>query len=499
MRRALITVVLLAACSTEPAAGAVRACRAPGRDQCPSSTGSFSDPLQHRGRANTHTFIETTDIVVDGSILYACTGVRGLSIFDAREAAPELLVEKVAPRGELADASFPRCQHVGLDSALSRVVITNRGDEIQPQSWLALFDVSDPSSPRELGTWFPPSGSIEGVALSGNRLYAAAHSAGVYVLDVADDGSMHQVANVDPPDGDAWQVALQDDRLLVADGPAGLRIYDVSARDMDPEPVGHVPLPGTSRDVIFEGDRAYVAASSHLAIVGLDDTPRALVEHPVEGTALALAMVEPGIVAVAEWDELRGYDVTDPTNVQQSFAEVVPTNDDFSRVLAIDADSRRVFAGEWTGLHQFVFFGGSGPEVALNPGALQFGTLAPGQDAQRVLVIRNDGDVPLTVHDVVSAEGVSVDQTCLSVAPRSAAAVEVSLSPTTTRPLQSAVRVCSDDPDEAEAEVSLSANIPGLGVGDPAPTFTLQDLGGRTWSNDDLRGKVAILAYFATF
>ena len=61
------------------------------------------------------------------------------------------------------------------------------------------------------------------------------------------------------------------------------------------------------------------------------------------------------------------------------------------------------------------------------------------------------------------------------------------------------LQIISDDLDETPFDVIVSGNIPGTDVGDPLPTFSLQDTTGQTWSNADLQGKVAVLAYFATF
>ncbi len=501
MKQLVPGLLLVGACTTETPPGAVGDCLPSGRPECPAPGGDFVDPLVHLGRGDSNTFFEITDIVADGDTVYVCSGVRGLSIFDASSDAPSRYIEKVAPGGGLADPSFPRCQHVGLDRDAGRLAITNRGDEVQPTSWLAMFDVGNPSQPRELAAWVPDQGSIEGVALRGDRLYAAAHTRGIFVLEVDADGGLTELANVAPSGTDAWKPVLRDGLLFVADGEAGLRIYDVS--DDDPRLVSSTPISGSSRDVVLDGDRAYVASSSTLAVVDVS-TPAAavvLAEHPTAGTALALARTGPATVVVAEWDALRGYDLSDPTAIRQQFSEIVPTDDDFSRVLAVEAvpDNGRVFGGEWTGLHQFSLREGSGPDIALDPGSVQFGNLGPKESSDRVMVIRNDGDQPLTVHDIVSAQGVSVDQSCFTVEPGRSNAVEVTLAPVAPGELQTRVRVCSDDPDQPEAEVSLTANAPGFGVGDPVPTFALQDLEGDTWTSADLDGKVAVLAYFATF
>lgn len=456
--------------------------------------------MQPLGRANTNTFIEITDIVAHEDVAYVCTGVRGLSIFDTSGDAPRLLIEKVAPGGNLSNSQFPRCQHVGFDAETSRVVITNRGDEVQPNPWLAVYDVSDPSRPDLLGGWSPTFGSIEGVAIRGSRIFAAVHGQGLVALQLA-GGEVSETGRTIEEGTDAWQPVLSNDLLALADGEAGLRLYDVSASE--PQLLSTVTLEGSSRDVLLEDDRAYVASSGGIAVVDIRDpsAPAVLGQHPVAGSALDLAQLGPGQIVVAEWDALRGYDLTDPAEPVALFSETVPTDDTFSRVLAVGAvaDRARVYGGEWTGLHAFAFSPEPGPELELSPSSLQFGNVTPSDPDARVLLVSNSGTRPLTVHDVTGSADVTVDETCFVIEPGRSKAVEVRLSPSSSAPVQSSVRVCSDDPDEPSLEVPLTANVSGLAVGDPAPAFALQDLDGNTWTNADLEGKVAVLAYFATF
>ena len=85
------------------------------------------------------------------------------------------------------------------------------------------------------------------------------------------------------------------------------------------------------------------------------------------------------------------------------------------------------------------------------------------------------------------------------MAPGEKIAVEVTYEPASTSEFTSAVKVCTDDPDNAEWVLPVSANIDGVGVGDPVPPFSLADLDGQVWTETSLEGKVGVLAYFATF
>lgn len=496
---ALAALAVGAACQTE----SLPPCGLPHVD-CPlPSSEPFSDPLVHVGRAEGPTFIEIVDVAVVGDLILACTGTKGLTIWDASgDGAPRLLSDNTGPiPHQLANPQFPRCQHVAYDASTNRVLITNRGDEVQPTPWMWAYDLRDPSRPRDVGGWtdFAP---VEGVVLSEGRIFAAMHGTGVLSLRLTQAGGVDIVGGYHDEASDAWQPVLVDDRLVVAEGATGLRIYDVATPD--PQLITTVPLPGSSRDVVVADDRAYVTTSAGLAIVDISDSeaPVVLSHTETDGTSLALALGADDTVIVAEWDQVRGYDVSDPTAVVARFAEVVPSDDDFSRVLAIDVDPqrRRVYAGEWRGLQVFDHQpAGRGPDISVTPQVLQFGALSSGEQDERVVVVRNRGDLPLTVHDVVGGPGVSVDRECFQIPPGGAEAIEVTLRSDRDTTIDTGLKFCSDDLDEAEHTLSLTANPKGLGPGDPVPEFSLFDLEGNTWSSEQLRGNIVVLAYFATF
>jgi hypothetical protein len=79
-----------------------------------------------------------------------------------------------------------------------------------------VIDVSNPSSPREVGAYDTP-GSALGVAVSGTYAYVADGSEGLRVIDVSNPSSPREVGFYDTP-GDAWGVAVSGTYAYVADG-----------------------------------------------------------------------------------------------------------------------------------------------------------------------------------------------------------------------------------------------------------------------------------------
>ncbi len=495
----LTGILVTAGCTVDAPVDDVEDCRL-GRAECPAPTDTpFEDPLVHVTRADGPTFYETTDLVLDGELLYSCSGVRGLTIWDTSATPPRQLSTEVAP-AEVAHSGFPRCQHVSLDRANGRVAITNRGDEIQPAPWVWIYDITDPQRPTPVAGWTPGDVSVEGVLLDGNRVFVAGHGAGVIELRL-EGTTLTEVTRTVDVDSDAWQPILLGETLVVAEGATGVRTYDTAnALAL----LGTLPLEGSSRDLVLEGDVGYVAASSHIAAVSLADplAPTLLGSAQTTGTALALSEMGDAKVVVAEWDELRAYDFGNAAAPARLYSELVPTDDVFSRVLAIDSapDGSSVFAGEWRGVHRFdATTASASPDITVSPQSLQLGNIGPGHPGSAVAIVRNEGTARLTVNDVTSRAGVTASPDCFALEPGEEIAVEITVEHDSAEEVRTRLEFCSDDPDEPHHSVSMTANTPGIGVGDEVPEFSLLALDGSTVSSRDLRGNVVVLAYFATF
>jgi hypothetical protein len=463
-----------------------------------------ADSLVHLGRAESDDFIEVLDVVADHPLVYACTSVKGFTIWDASaEGAPKLLAGGLAPPGLAGGGGkYPHCQHVALDKQTKRVAITNRGDELQPTPFLYLLDVANPAAPTPIKGW-TGADSIEGVTLSGNRIYAAAHASGILVFEDAGGASLTEVGRFSDAQSDAWQPVLVGSHLLVAEGDLGLRVYDVTG-DI-PVPVASVPIPGSSKDIIVHEGKAFVAASSRVAAIDIANpaAPVLLGEVETEGTAIALAAGVNNSLLVAEWDRIRGYDISDPAVMKRELSEILPTDKAFSRALTIDAapEVGRVYPGEWTGVHAYRQEPCAvGPDIETSPDQISFAAVPPGDLDVRAIILRNPGNRPLKITGItVDNPALTVNTPALEVEAGKAKAIEVTFKPTGSQAVKARVTIASDDPDDPLHSVRVSGNLPGVDVGDPLPAFALVDTEGKTWDSTALKGNIAVLSYFATF
>jgi hypothetical protein len=489
--------------STGAAGGGGSAGGSPGKCAAPPDAPN-ADSLVHLGRAEGDDFIEVLDVVADHPLVYACTSVKGFNIWDASgEGAPALLAGGIAPPGLVGGGGkYPHCQHVGLDPQNKRAVITNRGDELQPTPFVYLLDVSNPAAPAMLKGW-TGADSIEGVAISGNRIYAAAHSSGILVFEDAGGASLTEIGRFSDAQSDAWQPVLVGQHLFVAEGDLGVRVYDV-AGDI-PVPIASVPIPGSSKDIVIHEGKAFVAASSRVAAIDIANpaAPALLGEVETEGTAIALAVGVKNTLLVAEWDRIRGYDISDPAAMKRELSEVLPTGKAFSRALTIDAApaAGRVYPGEWTGVHAYRQEECAiGPDLETSPDQISFASVPAGDFDVRAVILKNQGNRPLKITGITADNpAVTVNTPSLEIDAGKAKAIEITFKPASAQAVKARVTIASDDPDDPLHEVRVSGNLPGVDVGDPLPAFALVDTEGKTWDSTALKGNIAVLSYFATF
>jgi hypothetical protein len=94
-------------------------------------------------------------------------------------------------------------------------------------SRLHVFDITDPASPREIGSTPSFADNVADILVDGSRAYVAAGTDGVHVVDLSDPGAPRVIGQWDSP-GSAEGVAVDGPLLYVADGPFGLAVVDIT-------------------------------------------------------------------------------------------------------------------------------------------------------------------------------------------------------------------------------------------------------------------------------
>ncbi len=484
MRWTLLAAVVLAGCKSSACGLSLKKGKA-----------GKSDPVEFLASYAGPSFSELGDIEVDGDKVWFCSGVIGLNVYDASNPNKMKILDRVSFAA--GDAYYPRCQHLAL--AGKNAYATNRGDSIQPDSFISKIDASNPAHLTEVDSLVSED-NYEGITAVRDLLFVAAHEDGLIALN---RHNLEEVGRVTEGLTNPWQVRIDGDLAYVADGDAGLTLVDIS----DPtamEARATIATGGTAKDLELWNDVAYVAAgSAGLAVVdlqtneltGVRDTP---------GSALAVARSRAmNAVYVSDWNDVRVFDVTDRrAPVLIGHEPVLLHSDQESRTLGIGAgDGDVFFSGNWTELSSYRYHADrASPDLDLSPGQLFLQRTEGGESTRGLLTITNSGGLPLEVTSAsVHGKGLEVDLEPFTLNSGLSSTLAVTFAPRRGHPLDGWINLRSNDPDEPNKCVPVTANRDGLGVGDKIPNATFFSLDGEAFNTREMGGKVVLLAYFATF
>ncbi len=455
-----------------------------------------ADPFRRLSRVPGSTFIEILEVRAreDGTLLY-CTAVRGLQVVDATVPAAMTTVAQL--RSSLGHEKFGRCQHLSWEGDI--VYATNRGDRIQPTPYIAAFDLSDTDS-GEIATYKKEGVTFEGIAATGGYQYVAMHDHGLAVLQRT-GRTFREVATLRDI-GTAWAIAVDGDHAYVTDAGGKLVIVNI-ADPSRPAVTAMVDIGGTPQSVEIRNHVAFVAAgTAGWAAVDVSDPakPKVIANVDTPGSALQVALAD-GRMYLADWNEVRIYDVEDPSAPVLLTAENIDTGKPSSRILGIGARDNIAFVGEWTGMYAYELSPQvRAPEISVSVPSVEMGRVAPGDSRTDTIELDNDGPEPLIISAITTTSPtVSVNRNELTIAPGATAMLEIKFTAADSEQMDGAIVLHSNDPDEPLRQVPITGNRKGVSTGDPAPALALSLVGGGEWKLADHRGEVVVLAYFATF
>ena len=253
--------------------------------------------------------------------------------------------------------------------------------------------------------------------------------------------------------------------------------------------------PATPETTVPVGDRTVTATGAAGLVWGDDQS------LDTRGPAYTVVDLGDGDhVVTAGWDALYLWDLGQPQGDQQRATEELPIG---PVVGAISVGTGRLVAYGPDGLALIEVDPTSlAPDVLVDAPSLQVLCSDAGH-CEGALVVQNGGGVPLDIVGIsATGEGftANVEHTGFDDPPDgvlaqadgiAGALVTVTLAggpPEQER--RGVVTLTTNDPDQPEFEIAISAGVPPLADGDDAPDFRLPDLDGVVHQLSALRGKV---------
>lgn len=496
--------------------------------------GDYSSPvslLQRLQGEEDHMHVSQVRYRESDQLLFFCSYTFG--VIDASNPQDmSYLVEGLRHETPSGSPRTPGCLHFMWDDDDPDLVFTSHRGNIDFATFLSGWDLGRTEvdgdvefAPVQLPALQEPGESYGGLDVENGLVYVALHENGLGIYDHDADTGFTRVATAGGF-ANAWTVVVRGTTAYVADGTGGLVVADVA----DPANVrilGRAVLGGTAQELVLDGNLAYVAAgSAGMVIVDVSnpEAPTPISSVPTYGNAVSVAYAA-GRAYVADWNDIRVIDVADPTQPTQIAATRMTINLDYevcegegddevctpddarpdatARNLAVAAHDDVLFAGNWWVPYSFrVHPERVAPYLVLPEDAslLDFGPTAVGQTNTLELPITNHGTAPLTLYDNwADSAAFTVEPPQLQVDPGQTGVLTLSYTATTQARESGVLHLRSDDPQQPVRQAYLVGNQPGLGVGQPLPEIELTLVDGSPFSTTALEGKVAILAYFATF
>ncbi len=409
---------------------------------------------------------------------------------------------------------------------------------------MAVVDISDPTAPRQLGRYEPPGhpynrfyrGAVEGnwavgggredllsimtisedgvptlvsvhgafrqtyegAALRNGFIYACRHDEGLEIIDLNSKSGITTVSEVLSL-SNSWDVALQGDLAYVADGIGGLAVVDI-ADPYNPVHLISVPTSSSATDVVVDGNKVVVSCgSAGVDIFTLDNPESPVLAGNANTSSLAITAALVGnTVYVADWDDVEAFDITDPSNPVAVGGEDTPT-----RAMGLTARDGLVLVADWSKLRTYSIGASIQGDIQVEVESMMFGSLPQGSFQDTTFTIGNTGGANIAVEDiqVFNADFSIITASNFIIPPGETREVGLRFQNNTGGYSGTFLRIDSNDTDEALITFPISGddNPNNLNLGDPAPEFSLEDMGGVTHNLSDGLGRVVVVAFFANW
>lgn len=367
-----------------------------------------------------------------------------------------------------------RTYESALDGDL--VVLGNRTSTLQ------VVDVSDHERIRITQFIELPDSYHEELAFDDGRILVGYQELGGLMLDTAGNelGTL--------PADNAFAVGLVGDRAVLTDDEE-LVLFDVTD-PASPLELDRVTMSGEGRGLDFDGTELVVALGG-----------KGVTVYRVEEDAFVHRgdLEVPGVVTDVALDGetawIAAWEVTALAWIGDGGPVILTHETPTSSAMAVAAGHGKAIVGDWHYIATMARVDGvAGPELVIDEGV----NVRPAEDV--VVELSNGGPFPLTFAFDAPPDGVTLDTSELVLAPGERGTRVATLPDELTDAME--LTWTSDDPDETAGTFVLTPRDDR--EGSEHPDFTLNgfvhpDPTPQTFSLAEQRGKVVVLAYFATF
>jgi hypothetical protein len=204
-------------------------------------------------------------IQVSGAHAFIARGSAGLLVYDVSD--------PTAPRWVGSETTGGYALNLDLVGGLAYV------SNADAAVGLVIMDVSDPTDPRTLGSL--PAAAGDDVLLIGSLAYVADYWGEFHVVDVGDPQDPTLVRSLDLP-GSPMEIVGEGGYLYVQSGGAGVHVLDISD-PTDPAPVATLRTSDTLSALVARRDYGFAACSvDGLRVLDLANpsNPRELAQEP---------------------------------------------------------------------------------------------------------------------------------------------------------------------------------------------------------------------------
>lgn len=443
------------------------------------------DRLEDLGQYSPPWFAEMQDVELDGDRAYVF-GVGGLAIFDLSDPAVPVELGRFEPAGH----PYNRFYRGAVDGTLA--CAGGRED------LLTILDVSDPASPWPLAIYGSPFFSYEGAAMRGGFIYACRHGDGLEIVDISDPTVPVRAASLGSL-VNAWDIAVSGGAAYVADGLGGLAVIDVTD-PFQPVHVTSIPASGAAVDVAIRGTIAAVCVgSAGLDLFDLSSPLAPVLVSTINTSGLAItAAIAGDVVHVADWDDVESFDISDPAAPTFRGGEDTPV-----RAMGLDARTDLVVVADWSRLRTYRPGPSQRGDIQVPVESIGFGFVPIGATVDTTITVGNTGNAPLTVTSVsdFGANFEVVTPGPFVIPAGDTAPLTIRFTHQTPGYEATIIRIDSDDTDEAQITFPITAddNPSLLDVGNPAPDWNLADTEFVVHRLSAQQGRVVVMAFFANW